>query len=151
MNEPNYNVPTKQEAIEIDRTGGHSIPLDRFLIAHFDSTGLSKAQRRILSQMAEWEGVRVKATLHPRFGFLQIMATGTRYAVGNDYAIFHIGKRGAVKGRLHYGWFASNELRITRGLPQVRDHVGELEEVRAVERRVAAFIASPLNNPLPLE
>ena len=131
-----YNVPTKAEALKIDRTGGHSIPLDRFLIAHFDSTDLSKAQRRTLCRMAEWEGVDVKACFH-QYGFLMINAIGTQYSI-NDYALFTIGKRGAIRGDLYYGW-SRRKQKITFGFPQVRGHVSERADSRACDRRVAAI------------
>jgi|TARA_R110002012_G_scaffold49155_1_gene127267 hypothetical protein len=134
-NAPCYNVPTKQESIEMDRTGGHHVPLDRFLIAHFDSADLSKSQRRILARLSLWEGVTITACLS-KYGFLMLCVEGTLYKVSNNYAIFTIGKRGAIKGDMRYGWVRGT-IKITGHLPQIRSHVDELEDLRNQTRRLA--------------
>ncbi len=131
---PDYNVPTKAEAIDRDRNSNDWMPLNAFLVAHFDSHKLTKAQRGIIACLAEWEGVEIKVLLSS-MDYLLVFAKGPALLDGRCH--FQVGKRGAVKGNLHALFMDDRKVRC--GLGEIRDHVRERESVRELNRRLADF------------
>ena len=71
MNQPitsdkEFIVQTKAEQIKSDQGSRELMSLSRFMVAHFNTDVLSGAQRGVLAQLAQCEGVEINACIIER-------------------------------------------------------------------------------------